>query len=227
MESTKYPRTYHFPFSLGTTSDDRIKHDWHTILQHELVVTEKLDGENTCLKTSGVFARSHAAPTQNPWAKNMWDIWENIKDSLGDFQIFGENLYGLHSIDYQRLEHYFYIFGIRDGNKWLAWDEVVFYAEVLNLPTVPVLQRGFFTEKTIQTHIQQTLMNGSRLGGECEGVVCRVTEGFENQHFSNFVLKYVRKNHVKTDEHWTRNWQRAKLWFERAEPKSATRLENY
>ena len=228
MESSKYPRTYHFPFSLGTTSDDRIKHDWKNILQHEIIVTEKLDGENTCLKTDGVFARSHAAPTRNPWAKNMWDIWEQVKESLGDFHIFGENLYGLHSIDYQRLESYFYIFGIREGDKWLAWDEVVFYANVLNLPTVPVFKRGFWDEKTLQTFILQTISHGSQLGGECEGVVCRTTEGFDNQFFSDYVLKYVRKNHVKTDEHWTRNWQRAKLWFERSDDeKLTTRLGNY
>jgi RNA ligase len=103
MESLKYPRTYHFPFSPGTTSDDRIKHVWQGILQHELVVTEKLDGENTCIKSDGVYARSHAAPTRNPWAKNAWDIWERIKLNLKDFDVFGENLYGQHSIEYTRL----------------------------------------------------------------------------------------------------------------------------
>ena len=38
MEVLKYPRTYHFPFSPGTTSDDRIKHDWQSILASELVI---------------------------------------------------------------------------------------------------------------------------------------------------------------------------------------------
>lgn len=66
METLKYPRTYHFPFSPGTTSDDRIKHDWQGILANELVITEKLDGENTCIKFDGVYARSHACfPTQS------------------------------------------------------------------------------------------------------------------------------------------------------------------
>ena len=65
----KYNRTYHLPFSPGTTNDDRINYDWQGILDHELVITEKLDGENTCLKTSGVYARSHGAVNQNPWAK--------------------------------------------------------------------------------------------------------------------------------------------------------------
>ena len=226
MESLKYPRTYHFPFSPGTTSDDRIKYDWQGILQHELVVTEKLDGENTCIKSDGVYARSHAAPTRNPWAKNAWEIWERIKLNLIDIDVFGENLYGQHSIEYTRLEHHFYVFAIREGDKWLSWDEVVFYADVLELPTVPVIKRGIFTEKEITELINSTIKEESQLGGKCEGVVCRTAQSFYNlpteqvgQHFSNNVLKYVRKNHVKTDEHWTRNWQRAKLRFERTPEK--------
>lgn len=215
MTSQKYPRTYHFPFSLGTSSDDRIKYAWQSILEKELVMTEKLDGENTCLKSDGIFARSHAAPTRNPWAKNMWELWEQHKNNLGDLHIFGENLYGIHSIEYTHLQHYFYIFGIREGEKWLSWDEVVDYAYILNLPTVPILARGFFSENDLTNLIHHTVSEGSRLGGMCEGVVCRNVADFDTATFSENVLKYVRKNHVKTDEHWTRNWQRAKLFFER------------
>ena len=63
MLSEKYGRTYHYPFSPGTTSDDRINHTyWEDIQQIEtLIHTEKLDGENNCLSRHGVFARSHAA----------------------------------------------------------------------------------------------------------------------------------------------------------------------
>jgi hypothetical protein len=218
MVTSKYPRTYHFPFSPGTTSDDRIKHDWQSLLQHEVVLTEKLDGENTCLKADGIFARSHGAPTLNPWAKNMWDLHAQHKSSLGNYHIFGENLYGVHSIEYERLEHYFYVFAIREGDTWLAWDEVSFLAQLLDMPTVPVVARGIFKENEIKTIVDNTLKTGSALGGVCEGIVCRNAAAFETATFSDNVLKYVRKNHVKTDEHWTRNWKRAKLWFEQSSP---------
>ena len=51
MLSEKYGRTYHYPFSPGTTSDDRINHTyWEDIREiNTLVHTEKLDGENNCL----------------------------------------------------------------------------------------------------------------------------------------------------------------------------------
>jgi len=32
--------------------------------------------------------------------------------------------------------------------------------------------------------------------------------------FAHNVFKYVRKGHVKTDEHWTRHWKRARLFWE-------------
>jgi hypothetical protein len=214
MTTDKYSRTYHFPFSLGTTSDDRILYDWQALLQHKLVVTEKLDGENTCLKATGVYARSHAAPTRSAWSGKMWELWEMHKAHLGDLHIFGESLYAIHSIEYARLEHYYYVFAIRDGNTWLAWDDVCLYAHALDLPTVPVIERKMFDETELQQSIQKHLLLGSRLGGECEGFVVRNENAFSTDLFHQNVLKYVRKNHVKTDEHWTKNWQRAQLWFE-------------
>lgn len=216
MESQKYPRTYHFPFSPGTTSDDRIAHDWQGILANELIITEKLDGENTCLKASGVYARSHAAPTRNPWAKNMGIIWSQLKNDLKDLEIFGENLYGVHSIEYQYLEHYFYVFGMRVGDTWLSWEEVEFLAGVAELPLVPVLEKGIYTAESLPTLIETSVQEGSALGGECEGCVVRTAGAFDTEYFSENVLKYVRANHVKTDEHWTKNWKRAKLYFEYA-----------
>lgn len=42
----KYPRTPHLPFSEGMTKDDRVWKDMHYFDQTEVVVTEKMDGEN-------------------------------------------------------------------------------------------------------------------------------------------------------------------------------------
>lgn len=48
-----------------------------------------------------------------------------------------------------------------------------------------------------------------------EGVVTRNIDNYGVANFSKNVFKYVRKGHVKTDEHWTRNWKRAPLKWER------------
>lgn len=225
--SRKYGRTYHYPFSPGTTSDDRINHNyWQDIQQlSEVVHTEKLDGENTCLNQYGVFARSHAAPTRHPWANYLKERWGWMKRDLGELEIFGENLYAIHSIAYQNLEEHFYVFAIREGNYWLSWEEVKFYAAMLDFPTVPELSLEFpKTELAYEALIFDLANQKSRFTSvesttqkPCvmEGIVSRNIGSYEVANFKQNVFKYVRKNHVNTDSHWTRNWKRAPLNWEK------------
>lgn len=138
--SKKYCRSLHAQISLGTTSDDRFMPNGYVKAFAEmegLILTEKLDGQNNCFNEYGVFARSHTSPTRHPWDKPLIRRWELIKDDLGDLEIFGENMYGIHSIAYHRLESFFYVFAIRENDRWLSWEEVQFYAALLDFPTVP------------------------------------------------------------------------------------------
>jgi hypothetical protein len=226
--SMKYGRTYHYPFSPGTTSDDRINHNyWNDITAiKQLVHTEKLDGENNCMSKYGVFARSHAAPTESAWSRKIREYWQSIKNDLGELEIFGENLYAIHSIEYPYIENYFFVFGIRENERWLSWEETKFYAGTLDLPLVPEIK--FFDTPTEQKTFEQELLSivktesvfgsiDTITGKPCsmEGVVTRSVADYATADFAKNVFKYVRKGHVKTDEHWTRNWKRAKLKYER------------
>lgn len=225
--SKKYGRTYHYPFSPGTTSDDRIAHDYWKHIQEisNLIHTEKLDGENNCLSKLGVFARSHAAPTTSPWTASLRRFWQLIKADLGDFEIFGENLYAIHSLEYHKLEHHFYVFGIREHDRWLSWEETKFYAHLLELPTVPVLKMESTPKEQLQFE-NELLLLANGIGTFCpydvvsqkpatmEGIVTRNADGYRVDSFADNVFKYVRSGHVKTDEHWIRNWKRAPLVHE-------------
>ena len=227
-QSRKYGRTFHYPFSPGTTSDDRINHsyweDLHSI--SKLVHTEKLDGENTCLNKYGVFARSHAAPTRHPWAGYLKEKWQLIKNYLGEMEIFGENIYAIHSIEYLTIETHFYVFGIRVLDKWLSWEEVQFYAALIEFPTVPEIaivepqEQQNFEEEILALVNQesefQSVDVANQLPCTMEGIVSRNVEEYLVEDFPKNVFKYVRKDHVKTDEHWTRNWKRAPLKWEKS-----------
>lgn len=139
-ESRKYCRSLHAHISLGTTSDDRFMPPGYMEAfanKRSLVLTEKLDGQNNCFNKRGVFARSHTAPTVHPWDKPMRQRWELIRNDLKELEIFGENMYGIHSIAYRQLESYFYVFAVREGDRWLSWEEVKFYAALLDFPVVP------------------------------------------------------------------------------------------
>lgn len=224
--SKKYGRTYHYPFSPGTTSDDRIsRHYWDDFSRHASVIhTEKLDGENNCLSRYGVFARSHATPTTSPWTQSLRERWAVIKGDLGDLEVFGENLYAVHSIEYKKLEHHYYVFAVRLKDTWLAWEEVKFYAAMFDFPTVPELasvrpgDEKQFQGEVITLSQQPSLFDGMdvQTGLPCsrEGIVSRNADAFAVDRFAQNVIKYVRQGHVKTDTHWTRNWRRAKLVWE-------------
>jgi ATP-dependent RNA circularization protein (DNA/RNA ligase family) len=211
---SKYGRTYHLPYSPGATNDDRISNGVETLLGKEIVITEKLDGENTGMKDEGVYARSHAAFTTSPWSREVRLLHKiKVENMLGEgVFLFGENLEGIHSIEYTNLESYFYIFGVRDNNKWVSWNEVEEYSYLLDIPTVPVLFKGVVnTEKELQDIVENLVKQDSSLGGPREGIVVRNAGEFDNSDFAENVMKWVRKGHVQTDEHWTRNWKKAKL----------------
>jgi len=229
MESTKYGRTYHFPFSPGTSSDDRFNQYYWKDMQsfHQLLFTEKLDGENNCLSRRGVFARSHAAPTTSPWTAQLREHWSRLKNDLGALEFFGENLYAVHSIEYMQLEHYYYVFAARIKDQWLSWEEVTFYASLFDLPTVPVLKLDMvkdLTELELRRLVENLAMQSSIFGSvdpkteeacTMEGLVCRNADAYTVSEFQHNVFKYVRKGHVQTDEHWTKSWRRAKMIWER------------
>lgn len=211
---SKYNRTYHLPWSPGATSDDKISTDVENLVGAEIVITEKLDGENTGMTDKGVYARSHAAFTTSPWSREVRLLHKmKVEDQLGEgVFLFGENMEGVHSIEYTNLDSYFYIFGVRDNNIWIPWQQVEEYSYLLDIPTVPVLFKGVVSSvKELKSLVDDLVSKQSELGGEIEGVVVRSAGMFHNDDFAENVMKWVRKDHVQTDEHWTRNWKKAKI----------------
>jgi hypothetical protein len=211
---SKYNRTYHLPWSPGSTNDDRISDNVESLLGTEIVITEKLDGENCGMTDEGVYARSHATFTTSPWSREVRQLHKlSVEDELGDgVFLFGENMEGIHSIEYTNLESYFYIFGIRDNDIWIPWEKVEEYSYLLDIPTVPVLFKGIVNSaKELQQIVEDLVSKPSELGGQREGIVVRTAGMFHNDDFADNVMKWVRKGHVQTDVHWTRNWKKAEI----------------
>ena len=223
---TKYERTYHFPWSEGTTSDDRFLETTEHLINEEIVITEKLDGENSGITKKGAYARSHAAFTTNAWAEMVRNLQASLSNSLNDDEfLFGENMEGIHSLEYRNLKKPFYLFNVairkEDGFYFQSWDTIVEYSKILNLELVPVLFRGTVGSEKELKELTLDLLNvrsvlepyDVKSGGKVnmEGLVARRTCEFKSDMFKIYAGKWVRKNHVKTDEHWTRNWQRADI----------------
>ena len=216
----KYPRTYHLPYSPGATKDDKKLQDgwFENYRGKEIVITEKLDGENIHMTDRDCYARSDGAPTRSPWSRNIWDgqyglYWKIQKYISPNETIFGENLYGEHSITYERLTKYFHLFAVNDGFNWYSWDSVKMFATIMGIPHVPELWRGVVAdENSLKTLVDFYTKEPSVYGNTREGVVVRVTSSFPLEDFSKNVCKWVRPNHVQTDEHWTKTWKVAKIY---------------
>lgn len=171
-----------------------------------IVITEKLDGSNMAMTRSSLFARSHSGPPSHPsfaWAKALHArICSHIENEI---TLFGEYCYAVHSIVYGALPDYFFLFGVRDDttDMWWEWDLVAAQAELLQVPTAPVLFRGVC--ETVDELERRTLAlaaQSSCYGGEREGLVVRAGAGFGDSEFVDLVGKYVRPDHVQTGEHW-------------------------
>lgn len=214
----KYPRTYHFQFSQEVHDDDKViqLHYLGNFLNDEIIITEKIDGGNSCWKPNeGVFARSHQLPTSEPWFDYLKGIYySKLADLNPDYWIFGENTFAIHSIEYSDLESYFYIFNIYDTKRkmWLSWDDVEAEAQRIGVPTVPVIYRGKIESMGwLAKWMEREMQKPSLLGGKKEGFVARVASEIPLDEFQQKVAKYVRKGHVQTDEHWTKNWKKQEL----------------
>lgn len=214
-DNKKYPKTLHLPFTKCATSDDKIAtiEQVENLLSNKIIISEKMDGENTCITNRGVYARSHAAYTSSPWSIEVRKLQSMIKNDLSeDTSVFGENLEGVHSILYEKLDSYFYAFGLRVKDKFLNWSETNDFCYLLDLKTVPVIFEGNLNYKELEELSKDIMSKGSHYGSTKEGFVIRNYNDFLENDFSKNVFKYVRSHHVQTDSHWQRNWKRAKLW---------------
>lgn len=212
----KYPRTYHLPNSEGLTQDDRKLPGLDCFRGQRVIVTEKMDGEGTTLTRERTYPRSvdgRSHPSRD-WikahhARKAFEIPEN-------WRISGEYLYARHSIAYRRdhanaLDSYFYGFGVWDEhNELIDWDETLDCFALLNIVPVPILYDGPWFDA---------------LPGEmAQGLDTMVQEGFvirlaariaypsgqgAQGRFLQSVAKWVRADHVQSDEHWASNWRDA------------------
>lgn len=140
MNKIKYPRTPHLMWSESISADDKRLKSIDHFYGKEIIMSEKMDGENSNLMRNCIYARSLDGidHISRHWVKGLWG---NIKHEIPeDWRICGENLYATHSVHYTNLETYFNVFSIwNENNVCLSWNETEDWCNLLGLKTVPVL----------------------------------------------------------------------------------------
>lgn len=165
------------------------------------------------------FVSASFSAVKQAYCSFMYDVPENLA-------LYGENMFGIHSIEcmYQQLGNtldnalnsYFYLFAILDVDKqeWLSFDDVCTWAKTFDIPTVPIVHRGTFTnlqevEKWMNSKMKQKSIFSTSVTPE--GFVIRNANAFKVNEFDKNVAKYVRAGHVQTDQNWSKTWKSAKL----------------
>lgn len=197
MNKIKYPRTLHLPWSEGIGKDDKIIKSLDDFIGKYVVVTEKMDGENTTLYWNGEnHARSLDSKNHESrnWIKRFHS--ERVHLFPENYRVCGENLYAKHSIKYENLKSYFYGFSLWEDEFCFPWDFTVSCFEGLKIHPVDVIWKGIFDEKSIKDLSKK--IDTSKI----EGFVLRIEDGFYMNDFTKCVAKFVRKGHVNTDKHW-------------------------
>ncbi len=201
----KYPSTLHLPYSEGINKDDGVVSDldYEIFKGMNVVVTEKMDGENFSVYNNGYHSRSLFSEQDTrpklkesrKWIKGYCSQFQyNIPEG---WRFIFENVYAKHSIFYDNLETYAYLLSIwSEDNFCLGWGETKTLASQFGLTPPKVLYEGKYDE-TILKQIWNTNNNGS-----IEGFVVRNANTFHFDDFQKNVLKFVRKNHVQTTNHW-------------------------
>lgn len=193
----KYPRTHHLPWSPGISDDDRVIESLADWGGERLIVTEKMDGENTTMYRRGIHARSVDGRhhLSRNWVKQFHGSLAH--DIPTGWRICGENLYARHSIAYTALPSFFLGFSMwNERNVCLPWDETVEWFALLGITPVPVLYDGDLLE------FHDAFRWDAARWSDREGYVVRWAGAIGYAEFRRKVAKYVRAGHVQTSPHW-------------------------
>ncbi|MFI0847633.1 RNA ligase family protein [Mesorhizobium sp. IMUNJ 23232] len=194
----KYGRTYHPPISPGATSDDKVMENIDALVAGDLVVTEKMDGENTTIHPHGTHARS---PDSRHHPSRDWlkAFAAGISVQLSeDERVVGEYLFARHSISYDRLPSYFLGFAWIADDIVQSWDDMIARFTGLGITPVPLLYRGAYRHRLFDD------LAASLDFRRQEGFVVRVAGAFAESEMPTRMAKYVREGHVQSDTHWTK-----------------------
>jgi len=203
-DAAKYPSSSYLDLSPGKHGGNDVISPT-TFADMPVVVTIKMDGSNVALRRDSMGARN--GDTANHKSFDMLKaLHSGFRHQIPEgIEIFGEWLYAKHSILYTgslALRSYLQIFAAYDMNwrVWLSWSDVVSLAYKIGYPVVPIVAAGTYKDwqllNVVPTLGEEVIQDGH------EGVVIRSIYPFHYGQFGTFLGKYVRENHVQTDDHW-------------------------
>ena len=212
-EFFKFPSTPH----LATLGDVKIRGDKvmpesgrNSLLLHELVVEEKVDGANLGISfdaEGNMRLQNRGAdlhlPASGQWQKlGEWlalrsdALYEHLTDR---YILFGEWCHARHSVFYDRLPDWFLGFDLYDkhAGRFLSVSSRNEGLEKMRITQMPLIERGRFTLTSLER-----LLSQSRFGNQpAEGLYIRFSRG----KWLEQRAKLVRPAFIQSvEQHWSR-----------------------
>jgi hypothetical protein len=196
----KYFSTFHLPWTQAATKDDKILtrlqvEKWFYPME-DAYASVKMDGENTTIGRG--FSHARSLDSKDHWSRHhIKQLAASLyKDIEPGWRICGENMIATHSIEYKNLESFFYVFSVwNELNARLSLDDMIEYCDFLDLKMAPIITRGPFRAMNFVNNL------GLDLTAD-EGYVVSNSESFHYNVAAKNLAKFVRLDHVQTDEHW-------------------------
>lgn len=155
-------------------------------------------------------AARNGATANHPSFNMLKQIHAQIRNQIPEnVTVYAEWCYAKHSIHYTgelALRSLLRLFGVHDDSQkfWYSWQDVEALSLSLGLDTVPVIGKFSFNFPAEVVAESGRLQYGIMSKGH-EGFVFRSAGMIPDSDFSTNIGKWVRPNHVQTDDHWSKS----------------------
>lgn len=202
----KYEKTHHvFPV---TSKKNLSKKEVQQLLNGYAVVEEKMDGANVGIirhkdgfhlqKRGSLVGPSEHAQFQrfHAWANN--EAYGSIMSLPEGVILYGEWLYCVHNIYYDRLPTYFLAFDALWDGEWCDVPALEELCDTCGFHMVPIIAEGYFTKKTLLNLVPEK----SKYGDRAEGIV--VKRYTKKKYLRGKIVRPDFLEKLEESDHWTK-----------------------
>jgi len=201
----KYEKTFRVSGPKGKLSltEAEIKN----LFSGKVVIEEKMDGANVGIirhkkgfhlqKRGSLVGPSEHKQFQyfHAWANQK--MYANIMNIPMNYIFYGELLYAVHTIYYDKLPDYVLIFDVWDGEKYLNWVERNDICNELGFHRVPLIAYDYFYPKSVE----MTIPGPSAYGDVAEGIVIKKYTK-SGEYYRGKIVKPEFVKEMEESDHW-------------------------
>lgn len=202
-------RKYEKTFRVDSLSNKMslTKDELKSLFSGQVAVEEKMDGANVGIirhkKGFHLQKRGSLVGQSEHEQFGFFHNWANVQHYTKimnvppGFLIYGELLYAVHSIYYDKLPDYVLIFDVMEDGEFLSYNDRIEFCKKYEFHSVPLIDYGHHTKETVMKLVPKE----SAYGEMAEGIV--VKRYAKNGYTRGKIVKPEFQKILEESEHWT------------------------